>query len=129
MTDKDALYAHRLKQSEETLFEAKKMLQEGFSPRSIINRAYYSMFYAVLALFLKTNVHVKTSKHKGIISIFDKEFVKSRKLDKHYSQILHDVFDARQESDYKEFVELSHEDTDRFVKLAQEFFDGIKKVM
>lgn len=87
------------------------------------------MFYAVLALFLKTNVHVKISKHKGIISIFDMEFVKTGKVDKYYSKILHDVFDARQESDYKEFVELSHEDADRFVKLAQEFFDGVKKVI
>lgn len=51
MTDKDALYAHRLKQSEETLFEAKKMLQEGFSPRSIINRAYYYVLCSIGAFF------------------------------------------------------------------------------
>lgn len=127
MTDKETLYTHRLKQAEETLLDAERMLQGNFSPRSIINRAYYSMFYAVLALFLKTDVNIKTSKHIGVISIFDKEFVKSRKIDKHYSTILHDVFDARQEGDYKEFVELSYEDADRFIKFAQDFFNEIKR--
>ncbi|MBI5892140.1 MAG: HEPN domain-containing protein [Deltaproteobacteria bacterium] len=129
MTDKETLYAHRLKQAEETLLDAERMLQGSFSPRSIINRAYYSMFYAVLALFLKTGVNIKTSKHIGVISMFDREFVKTGKIDKHYSKILHDVFDARQESDYKEFVELSYEDADGFVKLAKEFLDGMKKAM
>jgi hypothetical protein len=40
-----------------------KMLEAGFNPRSIINRAYYSIFYMLLALFLKTDVNIKTSKH------------------------------------------------------------------
>lgn len=53
MTDKETLYFYRLKQAEETLYEAEKMVKENFSPRSIINRAYYSMFYAILALFVK----------------------------------------------------------------------------
>jgi uncharacterized protein (UPF0332 family) len=37
------------------------------------------------------------------------------------------MFDARQEGDYKEFVELSAEDATEFVKLAREFVEGIKK--
>lgn len=128
MTDKDALYAHRLKQAEETLLDAEKMLQGGFSPRSIVNRAYYAMFYAVLALFLKTDITIKTSKHIGVISVFDKEFVKTGKIDKRYSRILHDVFDARQDSDYKEFVELSSKDAAELVQLSAEFLEAIKKI-
>ncbi|MBI4824309.1 MAG: hypothetical protein HY805_08810 [Nitrospirae bacterium] len=49
MTDKESLFTYRLKQAEETLSDAKRMLQDKLSPRSIVNRAYYSMFYAVLA--------------------------------------------------------------------------------
>jgi len=80
MTDKQALCAYRLAQAEETLLDARKMLQNNLSPRSIINRAYYAMFYAVLALFLKADINLKTSKHTGVISIFDKEFVHAGKL-------------------------------------------------
>jgi uncharacterized protein (UPF0332 family) len=46
MTEKDALFTYRLKQAEETLLDAEKMSQEKLSPRSIINRSYYSIFYA-----------------------------------------------------------------------------------
>lgn len=129
MTDKETLSVYRLKQAEETLSDAKKMLEEKLSPRSIINRAYYSMFYALLALFLKADINLKTSKHAGVISIFDKEFVHTGKIDEHYSKILHKVFNARQEGDYKELVELSLEDATEFVKLAGEFIEAIKKIV
>jgi uncharacterized protein (UPF0332 family) len=128
MTDKQVLFTYRLTQADETLSDAKRMLQEKLSPRSIINRAYYSMFYALLALFLKADINLKTSKHAGVISIFDKEFVHTGKIDEHYSKILHKVFSARQEGDYKELVELSYEDAAEFVKLAEEFIEAIKKI-
>jgi len=129
MTDKETLFSYRFQQAEETLSEAKKMLEDSFSPRSIINRSYYAMFYTLLALFLKTGINTKTSKHIGVISLFDKEFVKTGKIDKHYSTILHETFDARQEGDYKEFIELSLEDASHFVKLAEEFLEGIRNIV
>lgn len=126
MTDKETLFFYRLKEAEDTLHDAGRMLQDGFSPRSITNRAYYSMFYAVLALFLKTDVKVRTSKHIGIISLFDKEFIHTKKIDKHYSIIIHKMFNIRQKGDYKELVELSVEDVTEHVNLAKEFLKGIK---
>lgn len=129
MTDKEVLFTYRLTQADETLTDAKRMLQNKLSPRSIINRAYYSMFYALLALFLKADINLKTSKHAGVISIFDKEFVHTGKIDERYSKILHKVFSARQEGDYKELAELSYEDAGEFVKLAEEFLEGIKNIV
>lgn len=126
MTDKEALSVYRFKQAEETLSEAERMVRENFSPRSIINRAYYSLFYSVLALFLKADINVKTSKHSGIISVFDKEFVKIGKIDKRYSKIFHDAFDDRQEGDYKELIEIPFEKTTEHVKLAREFLTAVK---
>ncbi|OIO72359.1 MAG: hypothetical protein AUJ85_10455 [Elusimicrobia bacterium CG1_02_37_114] len=127
MTDKQTLFTYRLKQAEETLYDCEKMLQNNLSPRSITNRAYYSMFYTVLALFLNTDTNLRTSKHAGVISIFDREFIHTGKIDKYYSKILHKMFDIRQEGDYKEYVKLTAEDSDRSVKLAREFLEGIKK--
>lgn len=126
MTDKETLFTYRLKQGEETLSDAKRMLQNKFSPRSIINRAYYAAFYAVLALFLKSDINLKTSKHAGIISIFDKDFVNAGKIDKQYSKIFHKLFKARQEGDYKELVIFSFEDAVEYVKLAEDFVKFIK---
>lgn len=70
MTDRQTLFLYRIGQAEETLSDAEKMLQNNLSPRSVTNRAYYSMFYAVLALFINEGVSLKTSKHAGVISIF-----------------------------------------------------------
>lgn len=127
MTDKEILFKYRITQAEETLLDAERMIQGGFSPRSITNRAYYSMFYAVLALFLKTDVNIKTSKHIGVISLFDREFVLTGKMDKYYSEVLHKMFNIRQKGDYKEFVEITSDDASEHVKLAEEFLKAIKE--
>ena len=128
MTDKETLYLYRMKQAQETLADAQNMLKGGCTPRSITNRAYYSMFYALLALFLKAGVNIKTSKHIGVISIFDSEFVKAGKVDRQYSKSLHALFDARLEGDYKENVEVASEDASEHVKLADEFIKAIKEI-
>ena len=127
MTDKEILFKYRMEQAAETLADARKMIQGNFSTRSIINRAYYSMFYAVLAAFLKTDINLKTSKHSGVISIFDREFIHKNKLDERYSKYLHKLFRARQEADYKDLVELSVDDAAESVKLAEEFLEGIER--
>lgn len=49
---KHVLSNYRIKQAEESLDEARFLLDGKKSPRSIINRAYYAMFYAVLALLV-----------------------------------------------------------------------------
>lgn len=125
MTDKDVLFRYRITQAEETLSDAEKMLQENLSHRSILNRAYYSMFYALLALFIDKDVNLKTSKHSGVISFFDKEFVHTGKIDKYYSKMLHRMFNMRQEGDYKELVELTPDDAIQSVEYAKMFLDAI----
>ena len=129
MTDKEALLKYRLNEAEETLQDAEKMLQNDLSPRSVINRAYYSMFYAILAFFLHSDINPKTSKHSGIISIFDRDFVHTGKIDKYYSKILHKLFETRQFGDYRELVELSIDDARESVNLAREFLNALKQNM
>lgn len=48
------LIGYRLKQAAESLEEAEFLMSGRKSPRSIINRAYYAMFYAVLALLVNS---------------------------------------------------------------------------
>jgi len=129
MTDQEALFMYRLKQAEETLSEAEKMVTEHFGARTIVNRAYYAMFYSLLALFIKTGINTSTSKHSGVISLFDKEFVRTGKIDKYYSSILHSSFDSRLEGDYKEFVELTLDDATEAVKHARVFLDEITRII
>jgi len=129
MTDRETLLRYRMKQAEETLADAEAMAKGELSPRSIVNRAYYAMFYAVLGLFLKTNVTLKTSKHSGIISMFDQTFILSGKVDKQFSKSLHKMFNARQVADYKELVEVSSEEAEDALEAARKFIEEIKKIV
>jgi uncharacterized protein (UPF0332 family) len=126
MTDRKTIFVYRIMQTEETLSEAVRMLDAGFSPRSIVNRSYYAMFYAVLALFIHFDTPHKTSKHSGVIGIFNKEFIHTGKLDARFAQMFYDLFDQRMESDYRDFAVVSEEDARNAVLAAQKFVAAIK---
>lgn len=128
MTDRENIFGYRMTQTEETLAEAIRMLETGFSPRSIVNRSYYAMFYAVLALFIHFNTPHKTSKHSGVIGIFNKEFIHTGKLDARFAKMFYDLFDERMELDYRDFAEVSEEDARNAVTAAQEFVSAIKSL-
>jgi uncharacterized protein (UPF0332 family) len=127
VTDRETLIRYRIKQAEETLADAEAMRTGVFSTRSIVNRAYYSMFYALLGLLLETDTILKTSKHSGIISMFDQNFILTGKMHKKFSKSLHKMFNARQVADYKELVEVSSEEADEAIKTAGDFLEEIKK--
>jgi uncharacterized protein (UPF0332 family) len=127
MNDTEALFRYRLSQALETLVDAEKMQQAGTSPRSVINRAYYAMFYAVLALLLNDEIQIKTSKHAGIISLFDTAFIHGGKMPVSFSKMLHRAFDMRQEADYREFIDISPEDASRIINESGEFIAAAKK--
>lgn len=128
MTDRETIFSYRMRQAEETLAEAVKMLGSGFSARSIVNRSYYAMFYAVLALFIHSDTPHKTSKHSGVIGIFNKEFIHSGKLDARFAKMLYELFDERMELDYRDFAQVSEEDARSAVLSAQEFVAEIRKL-
>jgi uncharacterized protein (UPF0332 family) len=125
MNDREALYLYRVEQAKTTLCEAEQMLSQNFSPRSVINRAYYAIFYMVLALFLKTGTTAKSSKHTGVLGIFDKEFIVTGRIDKEYSRIIHRMFDRRIDFDYKEYIQSDPEDAKIAVEYARKFITEI----
>jgi len=93
------LIKYRLEQAQTALDDAKYMIDGNRSPQSIVNRSYYAMFYAVLALLQK--ISKVPSKHSGVISLFDKEFVKKGIFEKDLSKDFHKAFELRQTVDYK----------------------------
>ena len=86
----------RLEQAHESLREA-DVLCAAQANRGAVNRAYYAMFYALLALL--ATKQLGTSKHSGAISLFDREFVKTGVFPRELSRSLHLAFDQRQTYD------------------------------
>lgn len=57
-----ALIRYRLKEADDSINEARVLLKERMSNRAVMNRLYYAMFYAVLALLQEKQLG--TSKHR-----------------------------------------------------------------
>jgi len=121
------LGAYRISQARDSLREADVLLREEMSLRSVMNRLYYAMFYAVLAL-LQTK-QLGTSKHSGAIALFDKEFVKTGTFPKELSKALHRAFELRQKGDYMEETEISTADMEEIRPLAERFVDKAESVV
>ena len=121
-----ALVTNRLEQADESL-EAARTLQNKRLIRPSVNRAYYAMFYAVLALLARGKK--ETSKHSGAIALFDRDFVKQGVFKKDYSRWLHDAFDLRKRSDYAAEYHVSGEEAEKTLKNAELFVDEVKKVL
>ena len=122
--DLEAIVKYRLEQAEESLKDASILFDSGGSFRSIINRSYYAMFYATLALIAEKGTG--RSKHSGVISVFDREYVRNEIFPKEMSKLIHKAFNLRQESDYKEFNIITKEDARKIKSGAEDFLQKIK---
>lgn len=125
--DISALIKYRLEQAQIALDDGKFLLDGGRSPQSIINRAYYAMFYAVLALLQK--IGKVPSRHAGAISIFDTEFVMKGIFPKELSRDFHKAFELRQVLDYKTFKPISREKAEEILNKATKFVRAVKKYL
>jgi uncharacterized protein (UPF0332 family) len=120
------LICYKLSRAEETLAEARVMLQTSH-PYGAANRIYYACFYAVTALLLTRNL--SSSKHSGVIALFNRHFVKPGLISVDMGKFYSRVFDSRLESDYAEWVELEGQDMQAEFACAEEFIKTISALI
>lgn len=123
--DKNALIQYRLDQARETLVDAQVLYDNDRRPASVVNRAYYAMFYAALALMV--TVGKSSSKHIGVIAFFDSEFVRKNIFPKEMSRMLHEAFEARQEGDYQNPDAIDREKAAEILEAAGEFLKVVEE--
>lgn len=121
-----ALVRYRLEQAQEAMAAAELNLANDLQ-RSAVNRAYYTMFYSVLALLAARQT--ETSRHSGAIAQFDQLYVKPALLRKEWSRWLHEAFLHRQTVDYGAEVTLSRDEIDTLLAHAREFLAGVRQFL
>lgn len=72
-----------------------------------VNRLYYTMFYAVSALFAAKNLSY--GKHSAVRSALHREFIKPGLINKSLGRLYDELFNARQQGDYVPLVEFDKE--------------------
>jgi len=118
------LAKYRLKEANESIDEAIYLVSGKKSARSIINRVYYAMFYAVLALIVFEPY--SSSKHSGVLSYFNKRFIKEGVFPEELGRLINRAFELRQRGDYREYVEIQYKEVEPLIEKARVFIQAVE---
>ncbi len=123
---KDDLLNFKLLKAKESLEEARLLAQNDYW-NTVANRLYYSIFYAVSALFVKYDI--KTHTHSGTKAEFHKTFIKSNIINKELGYLYSDLFSKRHEGDYEDFLIFTQEDIEPLISQVEEFIIQIENLI
>ena len=91
---------HRARQA----FQEGMTLLEAESPLGAVNRFYYAAFYAARAVLATKGLD--SSKHSGVIALFQQHFVKTGVVDQAIAKALPRSFEWRLDTDYEDFASI-----------------------
>jgi len=80
--------------------------------------------YAVLALLVYEPY--SSSKHSGVLSYFNKRFIKEHTFPEALERSLNKAFELRQRGDFREYITLHYEQIDPFIGQAEAFLLAVK---
>lgn len=120
------IISYRINRTRETLEDA-RILAGSKRWNASVNRLYYACFYAVSALLIQNDL--SSSKHTGVRSLFNLNFVKTGKVPKDIARIYNDLFERRQESDYLDFISFQESQVLLWISQAETFIDYVLKLI
>lgn len=112
------LAKYRLEKAKEILIEAEDALKQNHFGMSV-NRSYYAMFTSAKALLAMKDLD--SSKHSGVISLFNQHLVKLRLFPEEFSKFLQKAKRIREDADYGDFVKITQEDAENQIDHARKF--------
>lgn len=100
----EKLAQHRLGRANEAFRDGDQLLSLG-SIDGAVNRFYYAAFYAARALLASRELD--SGRHSGVISLFQKHFVRSGVIERETAKALPRAFEKRQKGDYGDFSQVT----------------------
>ncbi|MBC7081941.1 MAG: HEPN domain-containing protein [Firmicutes bacterium] len=120
------LAEYRMERAKESFEEGSTLLETG-GLTGAVNRFYYAAFYAARALLALKQLD--SSKHSGVISLFQRHFVKDRLIDAQVSKVLPSAFEKRQDTDYEDFVTVTRADVSSLKEDVRRFIEECERVL
>jgi len=124
--ERKELIQYRMSNGEEKLRSAKILLENGQFKDSA-SRSYYAMFSVARALLVIKNLN--STRHSGIISLFNQHFVKTGLVDRTCGRILMNAREIREKGDYGDFYLVSKKEAEAQLKNAEIFIEEIRRVI
>ena len=94
-----------------------KLLLDAKEFRASVNRSYYAIFHALRAVVVLEGFD--SSKHSGIIELFDKSISKS----------ISSAFKLREKSDYRDFYIVSQEEATTQIEKAEQIIAAVEQYL
>lgn len=108
-----------------TNVEAAKVLLDSKMFAESANRSYYAIFHAMNSLSSLEGVTYK--KHSGVLSHFNRCYIKTEIFDVEYGKIAKKAFQVRTKSDYEDFYIVSYEEVTEQYNNAVRFVEAIEE--
>ena len=94
---------------------------------TVVNRLYYSCFYAEIAFLLKNNIETDT--HDGVRTQFGLKFVKPGLIDKKYGKLFSKLFDYRQKGDYGDLYDFDEITVTPLINQVKVFIAELERII
>ena len=121
-----ALVSYRLESAREKLNAAEGLFEKCLYKDSV-SRSYYAIFTAARALLAVKRLD--SSKHSGVIALFNQHFIKTGKIRKTASKWLERAKLYREQADYGDFYIVSAEEAEAQIESAREFITEIESAI
>jgi uncharacterized protein (UPF0332 family) len=92
-----------------------------------INRAYYALFYAVSALLLEEGRQFK--RHSGVRAAFNRDFIRTGRVEMRYGDLYNQLFDDRQAGDYVALTEFDAEYVQERIEACETFLKHLRPLL
>lgn len=120
------LAKYRIDKAKEILIEAEDAFKQNHFGMSV-TRSYYTMFTSARALLALKEMD--SSKHSGVISLFNKHLVKTDLFPSEFSKFLREAKEIREAADYGDFVKITQEDARNQIDNARKFLEEAERAL
>ena len=120
------LVGQQIEKSHHFLSQAREMVEMKHWDMAA-NRFYYACFHIVQGLFISEGL--SAHKHSGVVSLFSLHYVKTGRVAPTYGSFLARLMQLRQKADYNCSYNVSQEDVEQMVPLAEDFVTQIESLI
>ena len=115
-----------IERGEKALKAAQLLLENGLY-EDAISRAYYATFHLAKAALLSQGV--RTSSHKGVLSMFGLHLIEEKLLSVDLAKILAKEKEEREVGDYDVLIDIDRERATLRIQQAREFVAAVKSFL
>ncbi len=120
------LIERRIEKAESTFMEDLRLFEMGYY-NGAVNRFYYAAFHGMRAVL--ATKELDSSKHSGVISLFNRYFIKPGLISKRASKTVTKVFSERSHADYDDFKVFHQAEVEKLKEDVREFLEEVKDVI